>query len=254
MIQLFVCDWEGCVSEPGGGIVPWKTNAISVLADLVNRMRQDNAAPAVVLCSGRQFPYGEAAIQAINAYWENRPSVLENGVGLYFPNTKKVLWNPAITSETTRAMTQVRAEVGRIADELGAERELGKEYCISLNPPAGMTTEAMSVEIAERLDRFVAEGIIEPPTHSKSAVDITPRGVNKGSGVQFLAEVTQVPLADMVGIGDTAGDMPMLRLVGHPAAPANADQFVKDAAEYISSRQTTGGVIDIIQHYLSIDN
>ena len=248
-VKLLVCDWEGCISEPGGGIIPWNTHSIAKLSGLINQMRKDKQYPPFVLCTGRQFPYGEAALQAINAFWDNMPSIFENGAGLYYPVTKEYLWNPAITDECDKVMAEVRLKVSALIKRLGGVRELGKEYCISLNPPKDMLVEELYHQISKQLNEF--RNVIEI-THSKSAVDITPKGVNKGSGTRFLSEITGIALKDMVGIGDTQGDIPMLSLVGHATGPANADENVRKIAEYISPFKTTGGVIDIIQRYTGI--
>jgi hydroxymethylpyrimidine pyrophosphatase-like HAD family hydrolase len=250
-IKLIICDWEGCISEPGGGIVPWPTENIAELSRVVNLMRSEEKYPPLVLCSGRQFPYGEAALQAINAFWDGMPSILENGVGLYYPKTKSILWNPAITGSTSEAMTEIRVKVSREMERLDLNKEVGKEYCISLNPPADMAIEWLYDYMANEFKDY--QDLVEI-THSRSAVDITPKGVDKGSGVRFLSEVTGIALEDVVGIGDTKGDLPMLNLVGHPAVPANADESVRRIAEYVSAFDTTKGVIDIICHYTGIDS
>ena len=250
-VRLIVCDWEGCVSEPGGGIVPWPTGDIAELSRLINLMRSEEKYPPFVLCTGRQIPYGEAALQAVNAFWDEMPSILENGAGLYYPKTRKVLWNPAISrlSKTGDAMAEMRAKVTEQMERLNLNKEPGKEHCISLNPPADMTIERLYQHITEEFRDY--QEVIEI-THSRSAVDITPRGVNKGSGVKFLSEVTGIALEDTVGIGDTKGDLPMLELVGHPTGPANADEGVRQVAEYISDFRTTRGVMDIICRYTGI--
>jgi HAD superfamily hydrolase (TIGR01484 family) len=251
-IQLFVCDWEGCVTEPEGGGVPWRIDEIAELAKLLGVLRATLGAPPFVLCTGRQFPYGEAALQAINAIWDDLPSVMENGAGLYYPKTRTIRQNPAITAERLHAIGAVREEASRVVGKLGGQILAGKEFSVSVIPPRGLRIEEYCQAFREALGSFVESNIIEPPVHSRSAVDITPSGVNKGSGVRFLSEATNIPLSAMVGIGDSAGDLPMLAEVGHPCAPANADDSVKAKAQYVSPHRTTKGVIDIVRRYSGI--
>ena len=246
-IQLILCDWEGCVTEPGGGRIPWQIHNIAKLNDVIAVMRSTPECPPFALCTGRQFPYGEAALQAVGAMWDDIPSILENGSGLYYPTTKKIIWHPAITSNVAKAMAKIRSHVIKMIENMNGEIERGKEYCISVNPPIGKSIEWLYEQVKEQLKSY--DDVIEI-THSLSAVDITPRGVNKGTAVQFLSEITDIPLNHMVGIGDSSGDLPMLKLVGHPAGPFNADSNVRRIAEYISPLRMTEGVIDIIQHYL----
>lgn len=246
MIRLVLCGWEGCVSEPGGGTVPWPLHKMAKLNKIIAEMRSDSRYPPFALCTGRQFPYGEAALQALGAMWDNIPSILENGVGLYYPTTKKIAWHPAITPDIARAMMEVRGRAMEIIECMSGEMERGKEYCISLNPPHGKDIEWMYEETAEQLNSFL--DVIEI-RRSLSAVDITPKGVNKGTALQFLSQVTGIPVQDVVGIGDSSNDLPMLNLVGHPACPGNAELEVQEIAEYASGYRTTDGVIDIIHHY-----
>ena len=53
----------------------------------------------------------------------------------------------------------------------------------------------------------------------------------------------------MLGIGDSDVDLPFLRLIGHSAAPANANARVKDLVDYVSKQSTTDGVRDILFHF-----
>ncbi len=86
-------------------------------------------------------------------------------------------------------------------------------------------------------------------TPATKAINIHPVSVNKGSGLQWLAEVTGIEPAQMGGVGDSAGDVDFLRLVGHPAAPANATSDVKEVARYVSSQVAAAGLHDILNHW-----
>jgi len=238
-IELIISDWEGCVGEPGGGRKPWPIKKMVSLRDALRKL-----AVPFVLCTGRQFPYVEATIQALDIF-SDIPSVAENGVGLYYPKTKEVRLHPAITPDIEKMMDRVRIRAYQIVT-FGGTRGYGKEMCISLDPPETLSIEEFHELVIKRLSEFSDAIQI---SHSRSAVDITPKGINKGSGVEFLSEVSGIELAATVGIGDSQGDLAMLQLVGHPACPANADDEVKRLVEYVSSYRTIDGVLDIIKHY-----
>lgn len=240
-IELFVSDWDGCVAAPGGGRVPWPTDKIVNLRQVIKR-----TPIPFILCTGRQFPYVEAALQAIGAFTDI-PSVAENGAGLYFPKTKEVILHPQITPEVEDVMTDICQRVCEIVESVKATRSYGYESCISINPPVGVAVEKFSQYVQEHLEPYL--DFIEI-AHSRTAVDITPKGVNKGTGLKFLADITKINLDNIVGIGDSQGDLAMLGLVGHPTTPANADDNVRGIAEYVSAYEMTDGVIDIIKHYV----
>ncbi len=86
-------------------------------------------------------------------------------------------------------------------------------------------------------------------THSQSAVDITPRGVNKGSGIRQLAKLVRIPVDEMLGIGDSHGDLPMLQVVGTRACPANASEEIKNLSHFVAEGEGPHGVSEILQKY-----
>jgi hypothetical protein len=60
------------------------------------------------------------------------------------------------------------------------------------------------------------------------------RDVNKGVALRALAERLGVPLSEVAAFGDSDNDIPMLDIVGHPVAMANATDAVKARARYVS--------------------
>ncbi len=112
-----------------------------------------------------------------------------------------------------------------------------------------MEIEDFYEKIAELLNK---EGFIEylEVTHSKSAVDITLAGVNKGSALEYLSEITGIKLKNMLGVGDSKGDLSFLKKVGVPAAPSNATDVVKEVVKYVSPYTNIKGVMDIIRTFV----
>src|SRR5438270_13710568 len=63
MIRLLVLDVEGVITLPGGSQYPWP------LEEMLAVRRALASAPfACILCTGRQVPYGEAVIQALDLF------------------------------------------------------------------------------------------------------------------------------------------------------------------------------------------
>jgi len=122
----------------------------------------------------------------------------------------------------------------------------GKSVCFTLfaHPPLSIADFAGEVEriAASYSGQFVV-------AQAKLALNIHPAGIDKGTGLQWLAEVTGISAADMGGVGDTSGDVDFLRLVGHPAAPANATGEVKKVARYVSAEVDAGGLLDILNYW-----
>jgi HAD superfamily hydrolase (TIGR01484 family) len=251
-IKLIASDWEGTITESGGGRVPWPSDDIDKLANIMDEMRTDIEYPPFVLNTGRQAPYVEAALQAVHAFWEGYPSICENGCIFYYPTTKEFLIHP-IAEDIEDEIPHIRKSTFEIIKRVtGVEEpikkygELGKEYSISVSPPEGKVEWIYGI-LKEELAKF--EEIIEI-THSKSAVDITPKGVNKGSALDYLSKLTSIPIENMLGIGDSHGDIKSLERTGISAAPSNATEEIKNIVKYVSPYPTTRGVIDILYEFV----
>jgi hypothetical protein len=245
-IRLIICDVEGCLTVNKKQPIDVGTLVkIQAYCELARRGEK----PPLVLCTGRPQPYAEAIIQHLDAFFPNFPSVVENGCFLYDPVEDVLIPNPAIAgreAELRRVKDFILTNLARIS-----KLEPGKELCISLNPIGIMSVEELFQEIQKTLPPELRELVFI--THSSSAVDITPQGVNKATGVEFLSRRTGVKLEDMLGIGDTAGDFLMLNVVGKIACPANAKQEVIDLVRhrngYVANSPNTLGVWEILLHH-----
>lgn len=245
-IELIVADIEGCITPPNRGMMS-PADFLSIV-DYCKTAMSDKSLPPLVFCTGRQIPYVECVAQLTNAFFPNFPSVAENGAFLYDVAKNDVFLNPAVTSEAKELLHDVRKESEKILQKYDARKEYGKDICISLNPPLNMQISEFFEIVCDLLSQYSKVVNI---THSASAIDITPIGIDKASGVRFLSEKTEIPLENMLGIGDTRGDLPMLNIVNIPTGPANASQEVKEIAKFISDSEGVIGVAEILKHFTS---
>ena len=246
-VKLVVCDIEGCLTMNKS--LPIDLGSLTKTQGYCELARRGNK-PPFVLCTGRPQAYAEAIIQALDAFFPNFPSIVENGCFLYDPVEDVLLENPAIAGKKKK-LANIRAMlIEAYVEKNKAKLEPGKEICLSLNPVGGQSVKSLFEEIQGFLSGELEMVFV---THSSSAVDITPRGINKASGLSFLSQRTEIPFEDMLGIGDTTGDIPFLNLVGIPACPANASpeviKLVNEKKGYVSKVPYTGGVWDILVHH-----
>jgi len=244
-LRLVVVDVDGCLT-PGEG-QPWNFEAFRFIAALNRRAREDPTLLAVTLCTGRQEPYVEVLMQAIDAHM---PGIYENGGGLYFPRTYRFAENPFITPETKKALAEVKEALRRKIVERGLGYfQPGKEVSLTLYPH-GVSVRKLHRTVAEIIR---AGDLPLEAEEGATCVNVLPRGVDKGTGVRWLSEETGIPLDEMGGIGDAASDLKFLRLMGFAAAPANASPEVKTKADYVSPYEDGEGVVDILRRLLERD-
>ncbi len=242
-MKLIVLDADGVLSK--GEAQPFDLSLLARLRDLNRRARQGEAIPAVTLNTGRPSAYVEAVMQAIDGW---QPALYESGSGLYFPETYLFETTPLLTASQKAKLQQVISRVDKAVVQTGrAYWQPGKTVCYTLfaHPPltiADFTAEVQAIA-AEVSDQFVV-------TPAVLALNIHPAGIDKGTGLRWLADVTGIAPADMGGAGDSAGDIDFLQLVGHPAAPVNATPEVKAVAHYVTSRPDSEGLHDILDHWL----
>ena len=86
------------------------------------------------------------------------------------------------------------------------------------------------------------EGI--PCESGDSAADnleLTPKGVDKGTGLARLAEMLGVARENVAAAGDSCNDLPMLAYAGAAVAMRNADPRLREKAKWIAPSNEENG-------------
>lgn len=232
-MKHFAIDIDGCLTNGKGSF----TSAYQL--HLIQKHIQQNKLSAFI-CTGRSAPYVEAIAQSLNI---NQWCICENGAYIYQPITDEILYNPLINNDTLEALNQFKALIDTSEYQSLCKPELGKDICISLNPIKG-TIEDLYASLLDKIDTDLLY-----INHSTTAVDITPKGVDKGSALQFLCKTQGFDLSNIISIGDSSGDLPFMTISGFKACPQNASQSVKEICDYVSALDTSEGVLDILQHF-----
>jgi Cof subfamily protein (haloacid dehalogenase superfamily) len=80
-------------------------------------------------------------------------------------------------------------------------------------------------------------------------LDITPPGVDKGTFVDAMAQITGIDTSAIMTIGDMSNDIPMFRRDGPSVAMGNAPPEVKSAAHHVSLSNEEEGFATAIARY-----
>jgi len=212
--------------------------------------------PQIGWCSGRDRNYIEAVsfFAGLPNWW----SVIESGIAIFNPTTKEMLLNPALTPEIRKAFKTIRqTQLPKILKKFPELFEYpGNMINIALERRYGanLTIGECYAAIKEELKDLESNNQIRIHS-SKIAIDISPAGIDKASGVKFLSEHAKIPLVNILGIGDSEGDFPMLKLVGQVGCPSKASNKCKDLIlerkGHISPFEYAEGVADVIGHFTS---
>ena len=81
-------------------------------------------------------------------------------------------------------------------------------------------------------------------------MEVTAKHVSKEQALYELAQHYQVPLEEVMTVGDNFNDLPMLRLAGLGVAMDNAPEAVKNEAKAVTKSNNEHGVADAIKEYV----
>jgi Cof subfamily protein (haloacid dehalogenase superfamily) len=90
-------------------------------------------------------------------------------------------------------------------------------------------------------------------THSSDAlplVEISPKGVTKGTALASYASSRGLPLAAVHAIGDMPNDLPMLAVAGTSYAPANAHERVRAIVDVVLGSNEADSVARLLEELL----
>jgi len=254
-IEAIVIDVDGCLVPTNGDTSPEYYASLAWISQCIKQANQ-GAFPPIGFCSGRDRNYIEST--AFYLGLPNSWSIIESGVALFNPTTKELLFNPALTPNVQRVFKEVTKE--RIPKFLKTFSGLflypGNMVCVTLELEynATISVEEVYKAVKKEMADLLEKGLVRI-THSNCAVDISPPGIDKASGIQFWARHTGLNLAKTLSIGDSKGDFPLFRQTGYVGCPENASKeckrFVKSRKEkgHISSHKYASGVVDIIKHF-----
>lgn len=162
---------------------------------------------------------------------------------LYTPGTLFVERRTNI-SEAHAKMIGVQAIVRDLEDVLASEPIIRAQWVIP--------TEALELALSAQpagTRCAVATASAQPGTYF---VSITKEGVNKGSAVESLCKHLKLSPTQVMAVGDSVGDKPMLDVVAFPRVMANAPEELLKAYPRSEFDVDDCGVVDLIAEALGL--
>ena len=85
---------------------------------------------------------------------------------------------------------------------------------------------------------------------SESAyLEILPFGVNKGAAVSVLSDYLDIPVEEIICIGDNLNDLEMVEVAGLGVAMENGHEILKKQADFIAPQNTENGLASVLEKY-----
>jgi HAD superfamily hydrolase (TIGR01484 family) len=241
MINFFLIDIDGCLNNGRNK----KPNNVK-LGKIKNLFASKKDLFSFTLCTGRGTGYAKLYAQTLGC---TNPVVCENGGLIYYPSKDDIIVNPFITPQDIKNLKELDKALKNNLSEIypSYKKENKKKTMISLNPPDNQNLSEFFDHISLFIKNYHDAFSI---TRSSSAVDISPKNINKNKGAELLLKEVNIDYQNVCGIGDSLNDISVLQKVGFPACPNNAESSIKEICKYVASKKYEDGVLEIISHLL----
>ncbi len=236
MIPLVVLDLDGTV-------IGADAQVRNCVWEAVSRARE--AGMKVAICTGR--PAFGVAQRIAERIGPDNPHVFQSGAHIGYPDGRTIEVT-ALKESAILALVRLARDSGAVLELytpsdlfVGKRTELSERHAKLL----GVTAIVRDLEDVARNEPVVrAQWVTQfgqheallastPPGISTATatspalpgiafVNLTRAGTSKASAVKLVAKHLRVPLKDIMAVGDSENDVPMLEVVGHSRVMANA--------------------------------
>ncbi len=208
----------------------------------------------------------QSAMQYVSALKIDMPIIMYNGACIYDPVSKKILYSCMLsdnaydfTLEIFREFPEVGAEIltpdGTYIIKQNSYEKKHADYCI--NPIFCSIDDvkkgcwfkvlfAMSPQDIDRLKEFSDNRFFKDVSFIRSEnvfYEMMPKNVSKGSALNECRKILNMKDITFAAAGDYDNDLELLKNADFGAAPANAQDCVKKAADYVMKASCDEGAI-----------
>lgn len=81
-------------------------------------------------------------------------------------------------------------------------------------------------------------------------IEVNAKGVSKAKALNFLCELIGITMDNVMACGDSLNDIKMIQEAGIGVAMGNAQEAIKNVADYQSVTNNEGGVAEAIEHFI----
>lgn len=107
-----------------------------------------------------------------------------------------------------------------------------------------------SIEVRDEIEALVKDMNVMYAYSEKSNLEISAKGVTKGTGLKALCKHLGIDIAESIAVGDANNDMDILRTAGLAVAMGNADDSVKEISDVVVDDCDSEGCAQAIEEYL----
>ena len=112
------------------------------------------------------------------------------------------------------------------------------------------TDTAARERTMRRIREHGLDARLEIAYSEQTSIELSPKGVDKGSALSSLAAHLGIPLEEVIAVGDNDNDLPMLRTAGLSVSMGNAPERIRRVTDVTVSDNAHDGAAEIIYDWL----
>jgi Cof subfamily protein (haloacid dehalogenase superfamily) len=234
----------------------------------------------VVVATGRIYT---SALYYAKLLGISAPIIASNGAIIREEHTDKTLYQSALPYAAMKEMIKLCKEIGVFCHFFSKDTIFAEELVnVSLNYTEWNKylnkEDKVKVKILESFDKmtekdinsvikavvidpddskllYLREGILKTGLVSvsqslKDNLEVMNKEVSKGNAVKRIAEIYNIKSEEIITIGDNENDISMIKYAGLGVAVGNAEQCLKDVADFVACDYQEDAVARVIEKFI----
>lgn len=99
-------------------------------------------------------------------------------------------------------------------------------------------------------EKLVETGELEVSNSTPTNIEVNARGVNKAAALETVCRQLNFSMDDVLAVGDSLNDVAMIRSAGIGVAMGNAQERVREAADWVTGTNEEDGVAKAIHRWV----
>ncbi len=211
------------------------------------------------IASGRSLSWIEEIIKGFDL---KTPIILDNGARIYDCKSKKYIWESLLLKKISQQIIAMLAQdktlriivndSGRRLEDISqiSDWKLSKILVLGVTPAKA---EDLHQQLKMIPNIHVTKSVSGTGEKSQS-VHVTNFDATKQVAVGKLLEILRLKKEEVIGIGDSYNDFPLLMACGLKVAMRNAVPEIKEIADYIAPSYEEEGVVEVLERFVIKDN